>query len=150
MENQVTKQPAILVVEPDPLMLTAIAAVLDSRGYRCFLARDVSVASQATDQMPFDLIVLSLGEDLSAATQAAQRLRANQRTEGLPVIFIAPRLNPEWIGPLNAVGGVSCLSSPFEPETLLDLVDKAVWMPHLAVARLAPPPAHFEKSWVRL
>ncbi len=40
MENQAAKRPTVLVVEPDPLMLTALAAVLDSAGFRCFLARD--------------------------------------------------------------------------------------------------------------
>jgi len=150
MENQVTKPPMILVVERDPLMLTGISAILDMQGYRCFLARDIEIASQATDTLQFDLIVLSIENNLDAAIAGARKLRASQRSIGLPIIFLAPRLEADWIGPLNAVGGVYCLPKPFEPELLIELVEKTLCMPHLAIARVAPPKAHFSNTWVKL
>ena len=51
---------------------------------------------------------------------------------------------------MNAVGGVYCVPKPFEPELLIELVEKTLCMPHLAAARIAPPKAHFSKSWVKL
>lgn len=150
MENQVTKPPMILVVERDPLMLTGIAAVLDMQGYRCFLARNVEIATQATETLQFDLIVFSIDDKLDAAVAGAGKLRVSQRATGLPIIFLAPRLDAEWIGPLNSVGGVYCLPKPFEPETLIELVEKTLCMPHLAIARVAPPKAHFGNAWVKL
>ena len=150
MENQVTKPPMILVVERDPLMLTGISAVLDMQGYRCFLARDIEIASQATDTLQFDLIVLSIENNLDEAIKGAVKLRIHQRATGLPIIFLAPRLEADWIAPLNSVGGVYCLPKPFEPELLIELVEKTLCMPHLATARVAPPKAHFSNAWVKL
>jgi len=150
MENQVTKPPMILVVERDPLMLTGISAVLDMQGYRCFLARDIEIAAQATETLQFDLIVLSVENSLEAAVAGASKLRIHQRAAGLPIIFLAPRLEADWIGPLNSVGGVYCVPKPFEPELLIELVEKALCMPHLATARVAPPKAHFGNAWVKL
>ncbi len=150
MENQVTKPPMILVVERDPLMLTGISAVLDMQGYRCFLARNIEIAAQATETLQFDLIVLSVENNLEAAIAGASKLRIHQRATGLPIIFLAPRLEADWIGPLNSVGGVYCVPKPFEPELLIELVEKTLCMPHLATARVAPPKAHFANAWVKL
>ena len=96
MENQVTKPPMILVVERDPLMLTGISAILDMQGYRCFLARDLEIASQATQSLQFDLIVLSFENSFEAAVEGAAKLRSTQRSTGLPIIFLAPRLEADW------------------------------------------------------
>jgi len=150
MENQVTKPPMILVVEPDPLMLTGFAAILDMQGYRCFLARSVEVAMQAISEFPLDLILFSIGESLDQALADSKLLRSKPLSEGVPIIFIASYPNVDWIGPLNSVGGVYCLPRTFEPQVLLDAVEKTLWMPHLAVARVAPPKSHLSNNWVRL
>lgn len=140
----------ILVVEPDPVMLTGFAAILDMQGYRCFLARDVDVAEKATTELPLDLIVLAIDDSLEQALVDSRRLRSSPLSEGVPVIFITATPNVDWIGPLNSVGGVYCLPRSFEPQTLIDAVEKTLWMPHLAVARVAPPKAHLGNAWVRL
>jgi DNA-binding response OmpR family regulator len=140
----------ILVVERDPLMLTGISAILDMQGYRCFLARDIEIATQATETLQFDLIVLAIENNLEAAIEGARKLRASQRAIGLPILFLAPRLEADWIAPLHSAGGVYCLPKPFEPELLIELVEKTLCMPHLANARVAPPKAHFSNTWVKL
>lgn len=150
MENQAVKPPMILIVEKDPLMLTAMTAVLDQKGYRCFLARDTEVGLKATQTMTFDLIVFSFGSDVQKAASDACQLRGHDQTRELPVLFIADRFDPNWIEPLNLAGGIYCLPKPFQPEVLLDLVEKALCLPHLAVAKIAPPKAHFANDWVRL
>ena len=44
-------QPVILVIDPDPLTLTAVAAVLDMQGYECHCARD-GEAGQRCGRVP--------------------------------------------------------------------------------------------------
>ncbi len=150
MENQAVKPPMILIVESDPLLLTGMSAILDQKGYRCFLARDTTVGLKATQVMEFDLIVLSFGRDVLRAAKDACLLRGADATRDIPVLFLAEALEAKWIEPLNLAGGVYCLPKPFDPEVFLDLVDKALCLPHLAVAKIAPPKAHFAKDWVRL
>ncbi len=150
MENQAVKPPMILIVENDPLLLAGMAAVLDKKGYRCFLARNLEVGKQATESIAFDLILFSFESDAIAAAQAASELRAKRATEEIPVLFLADRFETRFIEPLHLAGGVYCLPKPFEPEVLLDLVDKAFCLPHLAAAKVAPAKAHFTNDWVRL
>ncbi len=150
MENQAVKPPMILIVESDPLLLTGMSAILDQKGYRCFLARETSVGIKATQAMAFDLLILSFGRDPLKAANDACLLRGNDSTRELPVLFLAETFEPNWIEPLNLAGGVFCLPKPFDPDVLLDLVEKALCLPHLAVAKIAPPKAHFAKDWVRL
>jgi chemosensory pili system protein ChpA (sensor histidine kinase/response regulator) len=150
MENQAVKPPMILIVESDPLLLTGMSAILDQKGYRCFLARNHLVGQKATLAMTFDLIIFSFDSNpLEAAMQVAE-VRGHDNTRDLPVLFLASRYENAWIEPLNRAGGVYCLPKPFDPEVLLDLVEKALCLPHLAVAKTAPPKAHFAKDWVRL
>jgi len=150
MENQAVKPPMILIVESDPLLLTGMSAILDQKGFRCFLARDTTVGLKATQAMTFDLIVLSFGRDALQAANDACLLRGLDKTRELPVLFLAETFESTWIEPLNLAGGVYCLPKPFDPEVFLDLVDKALCLPHLAVAKIAPPKAHFAKDWVKL
>jgi DNA-binding response OmpR family regulator len=150
MENQAVKPPMVLIVEKDPLLLTGMSAILDQRGYRCFLARDKTVGLKATQSIAFDLIIYSFELNALEAANDVCELRGHVATQDLPVLFLADAFDKAWIEPLNMAGGVYCLPKPFEPETLLDLVDKAVLLPHLAIAKLSPPKPHFSKDWVRL
>jgi DNA-binding response OmpR family regulator len=150
MENQAVKPPMILIVESDPLLLTGMAAILDQRGYRCFLARNLDVARQAAGTLTFDLILYSFGNDPLEAAAGAASLRHSERTTDLPVIFLADEFQAKWIEPLHMAGGVYLQPKPFEPEVLLDLVEKAFCLPHLAKAKVAPPKMSTTKDWVRL
>jgi DNA-binding response OmpR family regulator len=150
MENQAVKPPMVLIVESDPLMLTGLAAILDKKGYRCFLARTVEIAEQATQSIAFDLIVYSFATDPIEAAQAVAKLRTTEQMLDCPVLFLADAYDSKWIEPLNLAGGVYCLPKPFEPELFLELVDKTFCLPHLAAAKVAPPKPHFAKDWVRL
>ena len=60
---------SILVVDRDPLMLTAMASVLDMQGHRALLARTEEVAMQAIESNDLDLIVLAI-DDLKAAVNS--------------------------------------------------------------------------------
>jgi CheY-like chemotaxis protein len=141
----------VLVIEPDPLMLTAMAAVLDMQGHRALLARSETVAAEAIAAQAIDLIVLSI-DQLDAGTAYAARLRQIPATRDVPIIFLTPELSPAWTAQLQAQGGVFCLLKPIDPHSLLELVEKTLWMPHLAQRRVQPPTAHFHKTadWVRL
>lgn len=141
----------VLVVDRDPLMLTAMASILDMQGHRALLARTEEIAKQAINENELDLIVLAI-EELSAGCEFAQRLRSLEKTRDVPVIFLVPHLTAEWQTRLHAHGGVYSLLQPVDPHALIDLVDKAIWMPHVANSKLGThSPNHaIAKDWVRL
>jgi FixJ family two-component response regulator len=47
------------------------------------------------------------------------------------LIFVSAGQDPEAIAAARAAGGVYCLSKPIDDLVLLDLVEQALWMPHL-------------------
>ncbi len=141
----------ILVIERDPLMLTAMSAMFDMQGYKAVLARTEQVAQQAIAAGPIDLIVLSI-EKLQEGCEFAARLRSSETTSDISIVFLTPELSPAWTGPLQVQGGVFCMLKPVDPAALAELVEKALWMPHVAQRRANPPRAHLHKvsDWVRL
>jgi len=141
----------ILVVENDPLMLTVIGSLMDMQGHRSVLARTEEVAQQAIVQNQFDAIVLSI-EGLDAGCRFAGELRRTEATCDVPVIFLVPELDATWSTRLAAHGGVFSLLKPVDPHALLELVEKVLWMPHVAKGRVAPPNLSntSQQDWVKL
>jgi PleD family two-component response regulator len=141
----------ILIVDSDALMLTAIGGALDMQGHKVVLARTEQVAQQALQSQVIDLIVLSIDE-LTAGCEFAARLRSAEANADIPIVFIVPEMASHWSARLQEQGGVFCILRSLDPHDLIDLVDRALWMPHIARRRAAPPSAHVHKSndWVKL
>ncbi|MHB8901140.1 MAG: hypothetical protein ACYC6Y_20520, partial [Thermoguttaceae bacterium] len=55
--------------------------------------------------------------------------------KGVPVMFLSGAQIPDIIRRSHAVGGTYYLRKPFDPGVLVELVDKALWMPQLAENR---------------
>ncbi len=94
-------------------------------------------AGYAIDGVRPDLF--SFENDPLAAAQTVSLLRASEQASDVPVIFLADEFEDQMDRTLNQAGGVYCLPKPFEPEVLLDLVDRTFCLPHLAVAKVSPP-----------
>lgn len=143
---------AVLVIEIDPLMLTAMGSVLDMSGYRAVMARTEQVANESIGKGQFDVIVLSIDE-LSSGCEFASRLRCHEATQDTPIIFLVPELTTSWSVQLSANGGVFSMLKPIDPNELVDLVEKALWMPHVVGNRNSTArSSHLSKSadWIRL
>ncbi len=142
---------SVLLIDNDPLMLTAMGAVLDMQGHRAVLARNEEMAMQSIAAGQFDVIVLSI-EQLSSGCDFAARLRAPEMVRDVPIIFLVPELSQSWLPKLAAHGGVVCLLKPVDPHALIELVDKALWLPHLARSKNSPPAAHLHQQhdWIKL
>lgn len=141
-ENKITRADAntatVLVIESDALMLTAMGSVMNMNGYRAVMARNEEVALEVLDgeqKEAFDLVILSI-DDLDTGSKFAAKIRTASHTKDLPIVFIVPELNPAWSDRLGKLGGVYSLLKPFEPEALVELVQKTLWMPHIASSKL--------------
>lgn len=121
----------VLIIDNDPLMLTAMGSVLDMQGHRATLARSESIAMQSIAAGKFDVIILSI-EALNAGCEFAARLRNSDANRDIPIIFLVPEMSADWLPKLAAEGGVFSVLKPVDPHALIDLVEKALWMPHVA------------------
>lgn len=144
----------ILVVDDDPIMLVGTAAILTQAGYDCHCARDPEVARKAIRALPIDLIICDVNLAGESGLELCRELRQEPGLEDVPVMFMATAQLPDIVRKSHDAGGAYFLKKPFEPRVLIELVGKALWMPHLVqaqinrlrekhspIAAVAPPPS---------
>ena len=129
-------RPIILVVEYDPLELTALADSLHTAGYDVVSARGPETALKAVRTTCFDLAVVNVnlrGRSGEKLREEIQTLDLNRET---PYLFLSEKQKPDVILRRYENEGVFHLRTPFDVTVFLDLVDRAMWLPHLVTAHI--------------
>lgn len=141
----------VLLIENDPLLLTAMGSVMNMQGYRAVLARTEAIAMESISAGQFDVIVLSI-DALQSGCDFAARLRSSESSRDVPIIFLVPELSASWSSQLSAHGGIFSMLKPIEPYGLIELVDKALWMPHVVKGRLGKTgnQVSSQRDWISL
>lgn len=127
----------ILVVDEDPLALMGITATLDLVGYECHGAQDAEGALKAARSLNLDLIICDVNVDGGRGLELSYELRREHGNEDVSVLFVSGGAVPEVIRRKDDVGATYYLRKPLDPDVLVELVGKALWMPHLVRARAA-------------
>ncbi|TWT52785.1 hybrid sensory kinase in two-component regulatory system with RcsB and YojN [Rubripirellula amarantea] len=145
-------QPASIIVwDPSPLSLLALAGVLDSQGYRCICARDGESVIKALSMGRQDLIVCDVADDADAALATVAQVRQVVGYEQLPVVMIA---DSKWAGLEKkaeaATQATRCLFKPIDPNSLIAVVDQILWMPSLIDSHRRRGSRPSRPGWVTL
>jgi sigma-B regulation protein RsbU (phosphoserine phosphatase) len=121
----------ILVVDDTPANLRLLAGMLGQRGYRVRPVPSGKLALRAIASAPPDLILLDIRMPEMDGYQVCQRLKADEGTRDIPVIFISAL--DELGDKVRAfqAGGVDYVTKPFQFEEVLARVET-----HLALRRL--------------
>jgi putative two-component system response regulator len=126
----------ILVIDDDALTLTGTAATLDMAGYEVHCARDAEAARKAARALSLDLIVCDVTIDRESGLELCQELRQENNNSDTPLLFVSSNQAPDIIRRTHDAGGAYYLRKLFDPDVLIELVAKALWMPHLVQSRL--------------
>ena len=125
-------QPAsILVVDDTPANLQVLAGMLKDRGYKVRPVPSGKLALLAAERDPPDLILLDINMPEMNGYEVCQRLKADDRLKGIPIIFISALTEPLDKVKAFAIGGVDYLTKPFQMEELHARVET-----HLKLRRL--------------
>lgn len=141
----------ILVVDPSPLSLIAIAGVLDGQSYTCICARNADQAIAAMSMGQIDLVVCDVADDAHAALEMLIALRSSGDHAELPAILIA---EAAWSGlekrteMLAAI--TRCLFKPIDPGTLTAVAEQLLVMPHLIASHRRRGTRPSRPGWVSL
>ena len=124
-------QCSILIVDDTPTNLRLLTGILAERGYTVRPALDGNLALSSALVMKPELILLDIVMPRMSGYEVCKRLKADERTCDIPVIFISA-LN-EVFDKVKAfsLGGVDYITKPFQPEEVLARVET-----HLALRRL--------------
>lgn len=126
----------ILTVDDDPGILTELKEVLVAEGHTCLAASCTETALAIAQEVTPDLIICDINLDGESGLDLCERIKAEPGTYDVPVMFLSGAPIPNVIQQAHAAGGVYYLRKPFDPTVLLDLVNRSLWMPHLAAAQL--------------
>lgn len=125
-------QPAsILVVDDTPANLQVLAGMLKDRGFKVRPAPSGKLALLAAERDPPDLILLDINMPEMNGYQVCERLKADEKLKGIPVIFISALTEPLDKVKAFATGGVDYITKPFQMEELHARVET-----HLNLRRL--------------
>jgi CheY-like chemotaxis protein len=125
------QQPLVLVVDDETEVLGEVASVLGNSGYRCHCCGNPSAAIEYVGSNQPDLIISDINLEGHSGLEMCERIKENEALKDVPVMFLSGAQIPDIIRRSHAVGGTYYLRKPFDPEVLVELVDKALWMPHL-------------------
>lgn len=129
-------RPIILVVESDPIELTGLAASLHMAGYDVVSARGPETALKAVRTTCFDLAVVNVNLRGRSGEKLREEIRTLDLNRETPYLFLSDKQKPDVILRRYENAGVFHLRTPFDVNVFLDLVDRAMWLPHLVTAHI--------------
>ena len=113
----------ILAVDDTPANLHLLAKMLSNQGYKLRIIADCEQALSSAQAYPPDLILLDILMPQMDGYEVCSKLKADERTKNIPVIFISA-LN-EGFDKVKAfeVGGVDYITKPFIAEEVIARVE---------------------------
>ncbi len=124
-------QPVILVIDANSLSLTATSTALASQNYAVSCAHDRESALETAKRLSLDLIVCDVNVNGEDGVELCRAIRQLPDCSDVPVMFLSPNQLPSVASRLFSNGSALYLKKPYAVALLLDLVEKALWMPHL-------------------
>src|SRR5436190_15078156 len=136
--NPIAREPAeILLIDEDPLALASATTALDSAGHVVYQARDRMTALRVARSEALDLVICDVNLGGDSGLDLTRELRRLPGMQDVPVMFISRTQLPDIVRRSHEAGAAYYLRKPLDPEVLIDLVGKALWLPHLVQTRLS-------------
>lgn len=127
----------ILCVDNDVDTISSLAQSLLHAGFACECCHDADAARRSVQRQIPDLIITSVEIGSTSGFELFQQLQATiEHLAEVPMIFLADAGIPDVVRQAHEAGAAYYVSKPFDPNVLLELVDKALWMPHIVRNRV--------------
>ncbi len=134
MERYSPQKPLVLVVDDEPEVLDQVAAILTAADFACRCCTTAEAALAVAEENPPDLIICDINLHGESGLQMCEQIKQNAALREVPVMFLSGAQIPDIIRRSHAAGGTYYLRKPFDPEVLVELAGKALWMPHVVAA----------------
>lgn len=132
-------QPVILVIDTDSLSLATTTALLSGQGIITHSATDRVSALALADKLNLDLVICDVNLNGDDGVDVCLALRKQVHCHDVPVMFLSVSQLPSVASRMFDNGAALFLKKPFVPAILIDLVEKALWMPHLIKSHIHRP-----------
>lgn len=119
MSQEQETQNNILIVDDTPENLTVLSRMLENHGYQVRPAVNGQVALKAISRALPDIILLDIIMPGMNGYELCRRLKADNKTRDIPIIFISALDEVMDKMKAFAVGGVDYIAKPFHAEEVL-------------------------------
>ena len=121
----------ILVVDDSLESLRMMVEILQSEGFQARPANSGALALGATASWLPDLVLLDMRMPGMDGLEVCRRLKADERTRDIPVIFLSAEADQKERIEGLALGAVDFITKPFQREELLARIDTHLELWHL-------------------
>ncbi|MBI3002396.1 MAG: response regulator [candidate division NC10 bacterium] len=122
----IAKSAKVLIVEDNYFFIQLLKDTLGSLGCQVFVARNgIEALDQAWEHQPH-LILLDVILPEEDGFAVAQILRGNERTKGIPIIFVTARVDLDDRKRGVSLGAVDYITKPLNPPDVLMRVRRAL------------------------
>jgi CheY-like chemotaxis protein len=113
-----------LVVDDSAVIRELIGVNLELEGFQVTLACDGQEAVELVTEAAPDVITLDVVMPRLGGFEAVQRLRADPRTAGIPIVIVTARAQGADLERGEVLGVEAYLTKPFEPAELVEVVTR--------------------------
>ena len=121
----------VLVVDDEPMNVELLGRRLEALNATALKASSGDEALAICDRESPDLILLDVMMPGMDGYEVCRKLKSNERTAQIPVIFVTARDRAEDLAKGFAAGGVDYVPKPFEPVELAARVRSAIYTKRL-------------------
>ncbi|NMG08572.1 response regulator [Brasilonema sp. UFV-L1] len=124
-ENHVSSEAKVMIVDDDPLVLTALASLLPPWGFKVStLDNPLRFWDTLAAEQP-DLLVLDVEMPSTSGIDLCKAIRDNQYWSGLPILFLTAHTDAETMHKVFAVGADDYVNKPIvEPELVTRILNR--------------------------
>jgi CheY-like chemotaxis protein len=128
------EQPLILVVDDEQAVLEQVSVALNDSGflYYCCMTPEAAIAAAALIQP--DLILADTNLHGVSGLETCERIKQQPAAANVPVMFLSAAQTPDIIRRSDGLHGTYYVRKPFDPDVLVELIDKALGRSRLAAA----------------
>ncbi|MCL2622691.1 MAG: response regulator [Planctomycetaceae bacterium] len=121
----------VLVIDDEQMIVDELIHFLSRNGYVPTVCMDADMALAAARTEAFDLIISDINLGSICGLELCQQIHELETAYETPVIFLSGAQIPDIIRRSHSAGGTYYVRKPFDPEVMVELMDKAMWFPAL-------------------
>ncbi len=119
MKTKTADQFRILIVDDIPKNIQVLGNILRNHSYQTGFATNGQQALKSLEKHEFDLVLLDIMMPGMDGYEVCQKIRANNKTKDIPIIFLTAKVEKESIVKGFEIGAQDYLTKPFNAEELL-------------------------------
>ncbi len=132
-----TEKAVVLLIEHNPEDTATVAKLLASAGYISHCCRDAQAALDSSRENPPNLIIADANLAGASGLRLCELIKQQPRMADVPLMFLSANQVPDIIRRSHQGGCAYHVRKPFDPQVLLELIDKALWAPRTTTGAVA-------------